>query len=166
MSYYCDQYRDKKPDKLRRWKPFLLAAVLMLFAIGCDRMKVERGQNGRVDPASKVVNASDSIIIPLSELAEKVKRFENGEINLAFPLYVTYHDLGDEVSASIYSRSLSLQENNPDAVAVQFETLKNLERTSAVCEAMKLNLEVWHRWRTDQVYNYAAAKLAYDERCS
>lgn len=166
MSHNGYQYRNKKPEKLQYWKPILLVAVPMLLVIGCDRVKDDGGQNGSVDTPSKVVDASDSIIIPSSELTEKVKRFKNGELALAFPLYVTYHNLGDEVSASIYSRSLSVQENNPDAVAVQFQTLKNLEKTAAVCEAMKLNLEVWSRWRTDKIYNYDAANLAYDERCS
>jgi hypothetical protein len=141
-------------------------------ALGCSKSRQTAENEGPNEAATAsaaaayAVNSSDSSIIPTAELADKVAQFKSGQIDLAFQLLETYRDLGDEVTASIYARSLSIQEGDAGAVAVQFYSLKQLTTGPAVCEAMNQSLAVWRRWKEDQTYNYTEAKREYDRKCA
>jgi hypothetical protein len=116
------------------------------------------------NPAN-IVNSSDSAIIPRSQLASAVTRFEGGDLNLAYPLETTYRELGDEVTASIYSRSQAVKFQNAQYVAQYFDKLASLETSWSVCEAMKKNLEVWQQLPISQLYNYEQSQSIYKQKC-
>jgi hypothetical protein len=146
---------------------FLLLILIIGFAFGCSKPQptVENEEPNEAATAA-AVNSSDSDIIPAAELADKVAQFESGQVDLAFRLLQTYRDLGDEVTASKYASSLSIQEGDAGAVAGQFFKLKQLTTSLVVCEAMNQSLVVWRRWQDDQIYNYAEAEREYTRKCS
>lgn len=155
------------PYSPRSWAtPSLPALILLLTPLaGCGQSSEHASlDNDSIDYAN-TVNSSDSAIIPQSDLAQHVKRFEAGEIQLAYPLMTTFHEMGDDVSASIYARSLSSQEKDPQVLWVQAERLKRLPTGPTVCNAMKLNLEHWSNWKSDAHFSYDQAKEQYVKKC-
>jgi hypothetical protein len=145
----------------------LLASGLIMFApLAACGQSSERSSidNGTIDYAN-TVNSSDNAIIPQSQLVEHVKRFEAGEIELAYPLMSTFQEMGNEVAASTYARSLSVQENDPQMLAEQVKRLNTLPKSPSVCEAMKLNLEVWNKWNFNPHFSYDQAKEQYGKKC-
>jgi hypothetical protein len=147
---------------LNKWRQVCsrsLAILLVASTCGCG------DREPKVVIEGNVVNSSDSSLIPSTELASKVEEFRQGQLNLATPLMITYRDLGDEVSAAIYARSLSIQEGDPDAVAVQFRSLTRLKASPSVCEAMKESLKTWSVWKDDTTYNYQEAVAQFKKMC-
>jgi hypothetical protein len=140
---------------------YLLSTVLL----GCGKSS---GQNSTDMPDIDYVNAVDSshsAFIPDADLADKVRRFRAGETSLAYPLMSTYRDKGDEVSASIYARSIAIQEKDPTELAMQAIKLKTLAKSTSVCDAMRLNLEVWSKLPNEPVYDYAQSRVDYEKKC-
>jgi hypothetical protein len=145
----------------------MMAVCLIILALvaGCGQSS-ERSNidDGTIDHAN-TVNSSDCAIIPQSELAQHIKRFEAGEIELAYPLMSTFQEMGDEVSAAIYARSLSVQQQSIVVLADQVSKLNALPRSPSVCDAIKFNLEVWSKWKSDTHFSYDQAKEQYVKKC-
>ncbi len=144
--------------------PLSLGVVVALSTgSGCTKE-----QSNQTDPSAvggNIVDGSDGVIIPDYQLDQKVKQFNEGDLNLAFPLQETFRNKKDEVTASIYARSLSEQESSPNAVAVQFPSLARLKANPLVCEAMKESLETWSVWKDDTTYNYQEAVAQFKKMC-
>lgn len=155
----------EKITMIKSQRMMAVGLIILAPAAGCGQSS-ERSNidNGTIDYAN-TVNSSDSAIIPKSELVEHVKRFEAGEIELAYPLMSTFQEMGNEVAASTYARSLSVQENDPQMLADQVKRLNALPKSPSVCEAMQLNLEVWSKWKSDAHFNYSQAKEQYVKKC-
>lgn len=135
----------------------LISCTILLFA--CTEKKSQE-----VAPSNSLQSNMGSLLSD-TELPIAVDRFQNGEIDFAWRLQTTFNANGDEVTASIYARSLAIQENDPDAVAVQNIGLSRLEKSKAVCEAMRLNLEVWGRWKDNPIHKYSDGERQYKLKC-
>jgi hypothetical protein len=159
MKQGCSIHSDVLVRRMRKYIPSFFIALSATLLTSC-------GQDApRQEAASKPMEAGVGSLLSESELPIAAERFEKGEINFAWRLQTTYNAKKDEVKASVYARSLSVQENDPDAVAIQFSLLSRLEKSKAVCEAMRLNLEVWALWKDNKLHKYSDGKRQYEQKC-
>jgi hypothetical protein len=143
----------------------LSLGIVVAFSSGSGCTKEQSNQTDPSAIGGNIVDGSDGIIIPDNQLDQKVKQFNEGDLNIALPLQETFRNKRDEVTASIYSRSLSEQERSPNAVALQFSSLTRLKASPSVCAAMKESLETWSAWKDDSTYNYQEGVALFEKMC-
>jgi hypothetical protein len=139
--------------------------ISFFFAISVGLLPSCEQKAPEKERAGNSIEAGVGSLLSESELPNAVERFNRGEIKLAWRLQTTYNAKKNEIVASVYARSLSIQENDPNAIAVQSFMLSQLEKSAAVCEAMRLNLEVWARWKDDKFHKYVDGKRQYERTC-